>query len=38
MQYLAPYHDPTDEPTATETFDWSFLEADLPIDVWKTIM
>ncbi|KAJ5624190.1 hypothetical protein N7510_000499 [Penicillium lagena] len=36
--YLAPYHDPADEPTATETFDWSFLEADLPADVWKTIM
>lgn len=37
-QYLAPYHDPTDEPTATEACDWSFLEADLPADVWKTVM
>ncbi|CAG8089191.1 unnamed protein product [Penicillium salamii] len=36
--YLAPYHDPTDEPVATETFDWSFLEANLPADIWKTIM
>lgn len=36
--YLAPYHDPTDEPLATEPFDWAFLEADLPADVWKTIM
>jgi p38 MAP kinase len=36
--YLAPYHDPNDEPVATETFDWSFLEADLPADIWKTIM
>ena len=37
-EYLAPYHDPNDEPVATETFDWSFLEADLPADVWKTVM
>jgi p38 MAP kinase len=36
--YLAPYHDPNDEPVATETFDWAFLEADLPADIWKTIM
>lgn len=33
--YLAPYHDPTDEPVAPEKFDWSFNEADLPIDTWK---
>jgi p38 MAP kinase len=37
-QYLAPYHDPNDEPVATEAFDWSFLEANLPADIWKTIM
>lgn len=37
-QYLAPYHDPNDEPTAPEKCDWSFLEADLSADVWKTIM
>ncbi|KAJ5473454.1 hypothetical protein N7475_003020 [Penicillium sp. IBT 31633x] len=36
--YLAPYHDPTDEPVAAEAFDWSFLEANLPADIWKTIM
>ncbi|KAJ5747879.1 uncharacterized protein N7511_009575 [Penicillium nucicola] len=36
--YLAPYHDPNDEPVATEAFDWSFLEAHLPVDIWKTIM
>ncbi|KAJ5788293.1 hypothetical protein N7457_003283 [Penicillium paradoxum] len=36
--YLAPYHDPTDEPVAAETFDWAFLEANLPADMWKTIM
>jgi serine/threonine protein kinase len=33
--YLAPYHDPTDEPAAPEKFDWSFNEADLPVDTWK---
>ena len=37
-QYLAPYHDSADEPSAAEMFDWSFLEADLPADVWKTVM
>ncbi|KAJ5675592.1 hypothetical protein N7462_008489 [Penicillium macrosclerotiorum] len=37
-EYLAPYHDPSDEPSATQTFDWSFLEADLPADIWKTVM
>jgi p38 MAP kinase len=36
--YLSPYHDPNDEPVATESFDWSFLEANLPADIWKTIM
>lgn len=33
--YLAPYHDPSDEPVAPEKFDWSFNEADLPVDTWK---
>lgn len=37
-QYLAPYHDPNDEPTATKKCDWSFLEANLSANVWKTIM
>lgn len=36
--YLAPYHDPNNEPVAAETFDWAFLEANLPADIWKTIM
>ncbi|EIE81061.1 mitogen-activated protein kinase HOG1 [Rhizopus delemar RA 99-880] len=36
--YLAPYHDPTDEPVSPEKFDWSFNEADLPIDTWKVMM
>ena len=36
--YVAPYHDPTDEPIALEEFDWSFNDADLPIDAWKVMM
>ncbi|KAG2186075.1 hypothetical protein INT43_002513 [Umbelopsis isabellina] len=36
--YLSPYHDPTDEPVAPEKFDWSFNDADLPIDTWKVMM
>jgi p38 MAP kinase len=34
-EYLAPYHDPTDEPVAAEPFDWSFNDADLPVDTWS---
>lgn len=37
-QYVAPYHDPSDEPTALEKFDWSFNDADLPVDTWKVMM
>lgn len=37
-QYLAPYHDPEDEPAAPQSFDWSFLEVDLPADIWKIII
>lgn len=37
-QYVAPYHDPTDEPVAAEKFDWSFNDADLPVDTWKVMM
>ena len=36
--YLAPYHNPADEPVAEEAFDWSFNDADLPIDTWKVMM
>ena len=36
--YLNPYHDPTDEPVAEEKFDWSFNDADLPVDTWKIMM
>ena len=37
-EYLAPYHDPSDEPVAAEVFDWSFNDADLPVDTWKVMM
>lgn len=36
--YLAPYHNPADEPVASEPFDWSFNDADLPVDTWKVMM
>lgn len=36
--YVSPYHDPSDEPEATEKFDWSFNDADLPVDTWKVMM
>jgi p38 MAP kinase len=36
--YVAPYHDPTDEPVSEEKFDWSFNDADLPVDTWKVMM
>jgi p38 MAP kinase len=36
--YLTPYHDPTDEPVSDEKFDWSFNDADLPVDTWKIMM
>ncbi|POW11912.1 hypothetical protein PSTT_04912 [Puccinia striiformis] len=37
-EYLSPYHDPTDEPIANEPFDWSFNDADLPVDTWRVMM
>lgn len=37
-EYVAPYHDPTDEPEAADKFDWSFNDADLPVDTWKVMM
>lgn len=37
-EYVNPYHDPTDEPEAAEKFDWSFNDADLPVDTWKVMM
>lgn len=36
--YLAPYHDPTDEPVAEQRFDWSFNDIDLPVEEWKVFM
>ncbi|KAF1811416.1 mitogen-activated protein kinase Hog1 [Eremomyces bilateralis CBS 781.70] len=32
------YHDASDEPVAEEKFDWSFNNADLPVDTWKIMM
>ncbi|KAF9056049.1 mitogen-activated protein kinase HOG1 [Panaeolus papilionaceus] len=37
-EYVSPYHDPTDEPEAGIKFDWSFNDADLPVDSWKVMM
>lgn len=37
-EYVSPYHDPSDEPVAAEQFDWSFNDADLPVDTWKVMM
>ncbi|KAJ3166360.1 MAPK protein hog1 [Irineochytrium annulatum] len=34
--YLACYHDASDEPVAEAPFDWSFTEANLSVDEWKT--
>lgn len=37
-EYVSPYHDSTDEPEAADKFDWSFNDADLPLDTWKVMM
>ena len=37
-EYVAPYHDSSDEPIAQEKFDWSFNDADLSVDTWKVMM
>lgn len=37
-EYLAPYHDPDDEPVAAAPFDWTMVDNDLPADMWKTVM
>jgi len=37
-EYVGPYHDASDEPEAKEQFDWSFNDADLPVDTWKVMM
>lgn len=36
--FLEPYADPSDEPEASEPFDWSFNDAELPVDTWKVMM
>ena len=37
-EYFSPYHDPDNEPVAEEEFDWSFNDADLPVDTWKIML
>ncbi|OQD74459.1 hypothetical protein PENANT_c174G08097 [Penicillium antarcticum] len=37
-QYLAPYHDPHDEPTAAEKFNWDYCEAGLSTAEWRTVI
>ncbi|KAJ2082166.1 MAPK protein hog1 [Coemansia sp. RSA 988] len=36
--YLETYHDEADEPVAANKFDWSFNDADLPVEEWKVMM
>ncbi|KAJ1963570.1 MAPK protein hog1 [Dipsacomyces acuminosporus] len=36
--YLETYHDEDDEPVAETMFDWSFNDADLPVEEWKIMM
>ncbi|KAJ1668569.1 MAPK protein hog1 [Coemansia sp. RSA 1813] len=36
--YLETYHDEADEPVADSMFDWSFNDADLPVEEWKIMM
>lgn len=36
--YMEPYHDPSDEPVCDTKFDWSFNDADLPVDTWRVMM
>jgi p38 MAP kinase len=35
--YIAPYHDPSDEPVSPQKFDWSFNDAHLPVNVWMSM-
>ncbi|KAJ2352530.1 MAPK protein hog1 [Coemansia sp. RSA 2611] len=36
--YLETYHDEADEPEAASKFDWTFNDADLPVEEWKVMM
>lgn len=36
--YLSPYHYPSDEPVADQSFDWSIIDADYPLDTWKSLV
>ena len=35
--YIAPHHDPSDEPVSPQKFDWSFNDAHLPVNVWMSM-
>ncbi|KAJ6127338.1 hypothetical protein N7523_002950 [Penicillium sp. IBT 18751x] len=35
LPYLAPYHDPTDEPEAEKKLDWRSVESNYPLHSWK---
>ena len=35
---MEPYHEPSDEPVCEVKFDWSFNDADLPVDTWRVMM
>ena len=37
-RYVAPYHDPSDEPEAKEKFNWPFNERKLPVDHLQTLV
>lgn len=37
-EYLAAYHDPTDEPTAKETFDWTLSGCQNDPETWKMMV
>ncbi|OOQ86071.1 Mitogen-activated protein kinase HOG1 [Penicillium brasilianum] len=36
--YLSLYHYPSDEPVADQSFDWSIIDADHPLDTWKSLV
>ncbi|KAJ5953209.1 p38 MAP kinase [Penicillium verhagenii] len=36
--YMAEYHDPTDEPTAKEPFDWTFSDRNCSLETWKMMV
>ena len=37
-EYLAPYHNLTNEPIADKKFNWRYNDANLPEETWKILM